>query len=100
MRAERLSWATWQQHSLLDCTLTASVGFDQRPWGQGPVHYLLTPAHWHAIVRDALAAADRMPTGSIGRRLLYLDNWNEFGEGHFIEPTLAFGDAYLRDLLP
>ena len=100
MQAERQSWSDWGQYSQVEAVLTASVGYDQRPWGEGPVHYLLTPQDWRRITRDAISRARGLPPGSIGRRLLYLDNWNEFGEGHFLEPTVAFGDDYLRGLLP
>ena len=37
-----------------------------------------------------------MPENSPGRRMLILDNWNEWGEGHFISPSCAYGFQYLQ----
>jgi len=37
----------------------------------------------------------RLPESSLGRKLLLLDNWNEFGEGHYIAPHRQYGFKYL-----
>lgn len=36
-----------------------------------------------------------MDKNSMGRRLIMLDNWNEFGEGHFMMPAGLHGFGYL-----
>jgi hypothetical protein len=36
------------------------------------------------------------PEKSLGRKMLLLDNWNEWGEGHFIAPHEGGGFGYLR----
>lgn len=41
-------------------------------------------------------AAD--PGTALGSRLLLIDNWNEFGEGHFVFPCREHGFAYLDAL--
>ncbi|MBE7210754.1 MAG: glycoside hydrolase family 99-like domain-containing protein [Gluconacetobacter diazotrophicus] len=96
MRAERSSWAAWQRSSAIPSTITVSNGFDARIWSDGRTHYRLSPPHLAELLRDGIRAAADRPPGSPGHRLLFLDNWNEYGEGHFIEPSLAFGDADLR----
>ena len=52
---------------------------DAGPVGEGRVH-----AH---------VAAD-----SLGRRMLMLANWNEFGEGHFLMPSNLAGFGYVDAL--
>lgn len=37
----------------------------------------------------------KMPTQSLGRRMVLLPNWNEFGEGHFIMPSELAGFGYV-----
>jgi hypothetical protein len=42
-----------------------------------------------------------LPQDSLGRRVLMLPNWNEFGEGHFLMPSNLAGFGYvdaLRDV--
>ena len=39
-----------------------------------------------------------LPVDSLGRRMLMIDNWNEYGEGHFIQPAAMAGFGYLDAL--
>ena len=39
-----------------------------------------------------------LPQDSLGRRVLMLANWNEFGEGHFIMPSNLAGFGYIDAL--
>jgi len=41
---------------------------------------------------------NKLPDGSLGRRMIMIDNWNEFGEGHFIMPSNLAGFGYLDAL--
>lgn len=38
------------------------------------------------------------PADSLGRRIVMLANWNEFGEGHFLMPSSLAGFGYLDAL--
>ena len=38
------------------------------------------------------------PADSLGRRVMILDNWSEFGEGHVIMPSAIHGFDYLDTL--
>ena len=66
---------------------TASIGLDETPWGRpsGNIH---TPAVFKEIVEYA-------DTISSTGNMLLLDNWNEFGEGHYIMPAGREGFGYL-----
>ena len=96
--AEEHSWSLAASHSVLPTVVTASVGFDARLWSKSGLHYLLSPGDWGRLVEAAIATARQRPATDPGHRIVILDALNEFGEGHFIEPTKAFGDAYLRAL--
>jgi hypothetical protein len=39
---------------------------------------------------------EQIPPGQLGSRLLLLDNWNEWGEGHYIAPYREHGLGYLE----
>lgn len=39
-----------------------------------------------------------LQAASLGRRMILLANWNEFGEGHFMLPTESAGFGYLDAL--
>ncbi len=39
---------------------------------------------------------DTLPDGDIGKKIVVLDNWNEWGEGHFIAPCVKNGFKYLE----
>ena len=82
-------------------TATISVSWDPRPW-QDYMGYWWTPNWSHspeefqAVAENTKASVESYPAGSLGRRLLLLDNWNEWGEGHWIAPSRQGGFHYLE----
>ena len=58
--------------------------------------YYATPDTYRQILRRMKAAADRLPETAWGRRMLMIDNWNEWDEGHFVAPSHSFGFRYLE----
>lgn len=97
----------WRQAGVLPFMATASVGWDPLPWqrpenpGAPWLHpdkmtrWKLAPADWHRLLADVKAFMDAEPPESPARRLLLLDNWNEWGEGHYIAPQVTDGFGYL-----
>lgn len=92
----------WDEQSkgALPHVLTASVGWDSTPWGGAfaKSRWRLDPQQWRTLLRWAKTELDhRALRGSDGieSRMLLLDNWNEFGEGHFLFPTKKDGFAWL-----
>ena len=39
---------------------------------------------------------DALPEGAWGRRIMMIDNWNEWDEGHFVAPSHKFGFKFLQ----
>ena len=40
--------------------------------------------------------ADSLPEGAWGKKIMMIDNWNEWDEGHFVAPSHKFGYKYLQ----
>ncbi len=83
--------------------LTCSVGWDPSPWTENhtEVHYeenrwLLTPENFKKVLRRAKEFSSKAPKDSLMAKLILLDNWNEWCEGHYIAPHAAGGFEYLK----
>jgi len=79
----------------IDALPMISMGRDDTAWG-GKAGYYATPAEFKSVsqwVRDTYIPS--LPSGSLGKKLVMFDNWNEFGEGHFIMPAGLAGFGYL-----
>lgn len=75
------------------------MGWDPRPWHRGgDFGYIANPsaAEFEGACRDAKALADAKPADRWDRKLVVFDNWTEFGEGHYLEPTSALGFSYVN----
>lgn len=72
-----------------------SMGWDREPWGVHDGGWV--PANdYRALLqwtRDEFMPA--LPADSLGRRIVMLPNWNEFGEGHFLMPSSLAGFGYV-----
>ncbi|MFP2905002.1 carbohydrate binding domain-containing protein [Pyxidicoccus sp. 3LFB2] len=82
----------------IDVMATLSMGRDDTPW-RGISGYWTSVSEFNALAQWAVNSfVPSLPTGSIGRKLVMLDNWNEYGEGHFLMPTGLNGFGYLDSL--
>ena len=75
-----------------------SMGWDREAWGVQD-GFWLPPQDYQALAR--WAKDEFMPgfaADSLGRRIIMLANWNEFGEGHFLLPSTLAGFGYLDAL--
>jgi hypothetical protein len=78
-----------------------SVGWQTSPWdgtkdpgnGWTPLSQYKALARW---AKDEFVPT--LPQDWLGRRMLLLANWNEFGEGHFLMPSALAGFGYLDAL--
>ncbi len=90
-----------KEWNLLPDIATISMSWDPRPW-QEYIGYWWT-SNWRHTPQEFRKAADETrqimnswPEGSIVRHIVQLDNWNEWGEGHYIAPSREEGFAYLE----
>ena len=89
-------WNALGHASQMPTVPTLSMGWDSAPWGgsfyKGQWH--LTPGQYGELAVRARRHAEVGPKTPVSGMIL-LDNWNEFGEGHYIFPTQEFGFGYL-----
>ncbi len=78
--------------------LTLSMGWDEAPWGfrYSKVQWRLTPSEFEELARRARTMLERRGGAGLADRVVLLDNWNEFGEGHYLMPTREHGFGYLQ----
>jgi hypothetical protein len=77
--------------------LTLSMGWDSAPWGfsQTRIQWRLAPAEFRDLAERAKALLRERDAATLAGRLVLLDNWNEYGEGHYLMPTREHGFGYL-----
>ena len=90
----------------LPYSVTASMGWDPAPWASDdPASYCyrpnltqwkLTPAEWQTLLERVKNYMDAHPADALARRLLLLDNWNEWSEGHYLSPEVTDRFGYLQ----
>jgi hypothetical protein len=73
------------------------MGWDEEPWRfrYSKVQWRLTPAEFEDLARRARALLATRTGDGPADRLVLLDNWNEYGEGHYLMPTREQGFGYL-----
>ncbi|MDX9980842.1 MAG: LamG-like jellyroll fold domain-containing protein [Lentisphaeria bacterium] len=89
-------WQGRREMGVIPEQINVSMGWDSRPWHPSSSIWRHTPADFAEACRRALAATKQYPEGSISRRVVLLDNWNEFGEGHYLMPHREYGFGYLE----
>jgi len=55
----------------------------------------IPPKDFKALLRKAKEIIATFPENELGSKILLLDNWNEWGEGHYIAPYREYGFGYL-----
>ena len=104
----------WENNGAIPFVPTASMGWDPMPWSaaaqsrghlaHGPrymqpdtmTRWRLSPEQFQTTLQRMKELMATLPPKSLGRKMLLLDNWNEWGEGHFIAPHAGGGFGYLK----
>ena len=74
------------------------AGWDARPWHghKSVVRTGKSPYLWETMLENAKAFVDdsnhKLPAG---KKMVFLEAWNEYGEGDYIEPHAQYGFDYL-----
>lgn len=98
---------SWRDQAVMPFLATASVGWDPTPWTNDDpklpwlnadkmIRWKLPPEQWRKLLDQVKGFMDGLPETSPARRILLLDNWNEWGEGHYISPQVTDGFKYLQ----
>jgi len=78
---------------ILPQVVTVSQGWSG--WADEGSIWHLPPADYRRLLEEAKRIVESYPASELGSRLLLLDNWNEWGEGHYIAPYREYGFGYL-----
>jgi hypothetical protein len=64
-------------------------------WNDEGSIWKLPPADFKTLLQKAKDIITTFPATELGSKTLILDNWNEWGEGHYIAPYREYGFGYL-----
>ncbi|WP_127580110.1 hypothetical protein [Paenibacillus koleovorans] len=96
MSTQQTNLTTQRGHNILDPIPVLTQGWGNEPWA-GPTRKTNIPlANWLSglsWLRDTFMPG--YSSGSLGRSLILLDNWNEINEGHTLMPSNLKGFGYL-----
>jgi len=75
-------------------TVFPSWDNDARRQGRGVIMKGSTPEKYQVWLEAAIAWSRRHPVG--GENIVFINAWNEWAEGAYLEPDIHFGGAYLN----
>ena len=58
--------------------------------------FYASPDAYRRILRRMKEVSDRLPENAWAKKILMIDNWNEWDEGHYVAPSHEFGFRYLE----
>jgi hypothetical protein len=82
-----------QELGILPQVVTVSQGWSG--WRDEGSVWTIPPTDYETLLKKAKEFVATLPANELGSRLLLLDNWNEWGEGHYIAPYRQYGFGYL-----
>lgn len=94
MNHQITAWNKLETATKLSSIPTVSIGWDSSPWNN--IYYKgrwrLTPSEYENLLLSAknFSKNKTYPDAALAKTII-LDNWNEYGEGHFIMPTRGYG---------
>ncbi len=97
LNQERI-WRGKKEIGALPDIIDVMQGWDPRPWHGARTTDYYAPqsvAIFEQACRRARALLEETPGNGLDRRVIVFDNWCEFGEGHYIEPTAGTGFGYV-----
>lgn len=98
MATQKEVWVGKKEIGALPDIVSVMMGWDPRPW-HGPRTRLYqaecSPEHFEAACRDARDVIVATTGNGLDKRMVVLDNWDEFGEGHYLEPCSGFGFSFM-----
>ncbi len=99
--ARRLALDPMRHLATVSCFRDSTPRYSQRWRDLGYNFHLgkkwyLSPDNFRLVLRRMKQMTDALPDGAWGKRILMIDNWNEWDEGHYVAPSHEFGFRYLQ----
>ena len=82
-----------QELGILPQVVTVSQAWSG--WHDEGSIWKIPPHDFENLLQQAKAFLATFPAQELGSQMLLLDNWNEWGEGHYIAPYREYGFGYL-----
>lgn len=93
IRAQMESIRKTQEMGIIPQVVTVSQGWSG--WHDEGSIWKIPPEKYEGLLEEVKEFVGGLPESELGSKMLLLDNWNEWGEGHYIAPHREFGFAYL-----
>ena len=58
--------------------------------------WYLSPEKYRELLEEFKKICDELPSDAWAKKIIMIDNWNEWDEGHFVAPSHKFGFKYLQ----
>lgn len=84
---------TTQELGILPQVVTVSQAWSG--WKDEGSVWKIPPVEFETLLRQARGFVEKLPKDQLSGRMLLLDNWNEWGEGHYLLPYTEYGFGYL-----
>jgi len=96
VEAQERCWRSEAKEALPNVA-TVSMGWDSAPWNFfcTRTQWRLTPAEFKSACQRARSLLEERPAADLAGRMILIDNWNEYGEGHYVFPTQQYRFGYL-----
>jgi len=88
-------WRATEDLGIIPQVVTLSAGWDSTPWSKTFSAWKLPPDDFRRLCERGREFVADLPADGLGHRMILLDNWNEFGEGHYIAPHRQDGFGQL-----
>jgi hypothetical protein len=82
-----------QELGILPQVVTVSQAWSG--WRDEGSIWKIPPQDFERLLSQAKDFISTLPADQLGSKMLLLDNWNEWGEGHYIAPYTEYGFGYL-----
>ena len=82
-----------QQMGILPQVVTVSQAWSG--WNDEGSIWKIPPTEYKTLLQRAKDIIATFPANQLGSKTMILDNWNEWGEGHYIAPYREYGFGYL-----
>ncbi|MBC7327858.1 glycoside hydrolase family 99-like domain-containing protein [bacterium] len=86
-------WEKTRDMGLIPEVITLSMGWTG--WQDEGSIWKLPPKDFQTLCEKAKEFIRTLPKDQLGSRMILIDNWNEWGEGHYIMPYREYGFGYL-----
>jgi len=93
MQSQMESIRKTQELNILPQVVTVSQAWSG--WRDEGSIWKIPPPQFEDLMRQAKEFTATLPKDQLGSRMLLLDNWNEWAEGHYIAPYREHGFGYL-----